>query len=207
MKRIASFLLVLLYVGLASAQVQTLEQIRVKGVTSSNVRVVKRKAPKVENEVFKLKNGYKGFISAGVGPCLSNEAFNGVFNISTSHGYQFNPNLYIGLGLNNYGKIFKDFGKNTNAFFNARLSTSTRTSFFGDVKIGTRIFDGNTPYFSIGMGPRFVISERSGFMFSLSYSMIRVRDKDINHAIIKDGILKYKTLTNNHVMLNFGFDF
>lgn len=44
------------------------------------------------------KRGYRAFILGGLGPCCG-EYGSGKMELSTTHGYQFNPHLFIGGGI------------------------------------------------------------------------------------------------------------
>ncbi len=76
-------------------------------ITSRNITFQKKERPKRE---FELKRGYRGFIEAGVSynVCSFDEDNTGVgFDITTTHGYQFNKHLFLGVGTGVLGENHK----------------------------------------------------------------------------------------------------
>ena len=76
-------------------------------ITSRNITFQKKERPKRE---FGLKRGYRGFVEAGVSynVCSFDEDNTGVgFDITTTHGYQFNKHLFLGVGTGVLGENHK----------------------------------------------------------------------------------------------------
>lgn len=94
--------------------------------------------------------------------------------VSTSHGYQFNPNFYLGAGLtvqrNNY---FNDW------ILPVFLQVRTDQKFgvftpFGDMRIGYSLTDGGGIYFSPMVGYRFNWGRKLGINVGLGLTVKQV---------------------------------
>ena len=86
------------------------------------------------------KRGYRGFVDLGYGVYLDNPDASGIISLFTSHGYQFNPYLFLGAGIgagiqtNPFGDVYIP------VFADARISVPIKkvTPFVG-MKIGHSI--------------------------------------------------------------------
>ena len=121
------------------------------------------------NPARSTTRGYKGFVDIGTGFSVNGEQ-NNIFSFHTSHGYQFNPYLYLGggVGFNFYTypnvtevwlPIFVDFRVN---FLNKRF-----TPYF-DLKIGTNL----NPSFGVSyiVGKRVALNFGVGYMMTVLYN-------------------------------------
>lgn len=118
------------------------------------------------------KTGYKGFIDLAYTFGTGDYGLDRL-ELSTSHGYQFNPYLYagIGVGLNYY--VTPEL-LSVPIFFNPRLTipTGSLVSPFVDLKIGYTVSsDIKGFYLSPSVGARFSVAENKAINLSLGYSL------------------------------------
>lgn len=123
--------------------------------------------------------GYKGIVElgGGVGVGQYGDEF---ASLSTSHGYQFNPYLFLGLGVGLdyhfdyetvYIPIFID------ARFNFKPIDKKITPYVG-MKVGYAFVDDYSAYLSPHIGVKFPISKKLNMSVSAVYSMQRI---DVNY--------------------------
>lgn len=140
-----------------------------------------------------LQKGYRGIVDAGY--CLYTSQMDpSTFEVTTSHGYQFNPYIYLGAGLGfdftgecKYGDISgKPYNKRESKvdiplFFNARANfTNTKFSPFADTRIGAYVNNDGNIYANLALGARYGISDDLGLSFSVGYELRKVTVKQIN---------------------------
>ena len=145
--------------------------------------------------------GYKGFVNLTVGGGLGDYGDNNI-GLSTSHGYQFNPYIYLGAGVGlsyyfdyetTFVPIFLDF--------KANLKEGKITPFAG-VKLGYSMFDGTGFYFNPTVGIKFAKS----FNVSLGYT---VQMTEMYHYGYNGGYSNsyYDNVNIGGLSLSFGFEF
>ncbi len=143
-----------------------------------------------KNFAYFPNRGYKGFIELGFSFGTSTE--NGIYSddgndrleFSTSHGFFFNPYLFLGGGVGfHYYPGYYDDGEYYSydddditleipIFAHIRVHFIDRkVSPFADIKLGYSVYDYTGPYFSPSVGCRFAKGSRSGFWFSLGYTL------------------------------------
>lgn len=114
--------------------------------------------------------GYRGFVDLGytVGTGVYGEDR---IEVSTSHGYQFNPYIYLGLGAG----VHYYFGSE---IFEIPIFAHVRSEFlknsispFVDFKIGYSVFDATGFYMTPSVGCRFAIGEKNGISAGIGYTM------------------------------------
>lgn len=113
--------------------------------------------------------GYRGFFELGTESHHENNLFfnsyKGYLNISTSHGYQFNPHLFIGAGI----AAFNDFAP---VFVQAR--TDWKFGIFtpyADMRAGYSIAEGGGVYICPSIGYRFNWGRKVGINVSLGITL------------------------------------
>ena len=136
------------------------------------------------------RRGYKGFIDLGFSLGINDDDWSyrdDKFEFTTSHGYLFNPHLFVGLGigLNYYVGHYDEnyYPYDDEDRFEVPFFAHIRTHFlnrriapFADAKLGYILTDENGVYFSPSVGCRFARSNRSAFWVSLGFSLIRYDD-------------------------------
>lgn len=144
-----------------------------------------------------LKRGYRGFAdwNGEIGRTTSGSEVFGFTGISTSHGYQFNPNLFVGGGLWVQGCTFAvDKPGLGMVWFVLPVFLQTRADFtldkypvFVDLRLGGNPLFGFNPgdgdamdrvFFAPSVGVRKAISDRVSWNLGVGVSV---------HAFIGDG--------------------
>ncbi len=117
-----------------------------------------------------MKKGYKGFADMAFGAGLG-EFGDNVFSISTTHGYQFNPYVFIGAGValnayldyeTIYMPIYADARFN---FINKRISP------FVSTKLGYSVADGTGLCHATDFGASFLFKKKFGLNVSMGYAI------------------------------------
>ncbi|MBQ8501979.1 MAG: hypothetical protein IJ494_06760 [Bacteroides sp.] len=120
-----------------------------------------------------VQRGYRGFLDLGYTLGTGDWGEDRI-ELSTSHGYQFNPYFYAGLGVGAHYyfdsevvevPIFADFRAD---FLNNRI-----TPFF-DFKIGYTVYDATGFYMAPSVGCRFATGNSGAVNVSLGYTMQKV---------------------------------
>ena len=120
-----------------------------------------------------LRRGYKGSFDIGYEFTVGN--FDGrLFGVSTSHGFQFNPYIYLGggLALNYYHDDFDEDSYGViPVFINVRTNfTTSRISPYFDFKTGYSINEDGGFYANPSIGVRFGLGRKLGLNLSASYT-------------------------------------
>lgn len=124
-----------------------------------------------------LNTGYKGFVDLGYGIGTGDYGLNDLI-VTTTHGYQIHPSLFIGagLGVNYYHKassvgvpIFADVRGNIGG---------DQWSFFVDAKIGYTVCDAKGFYCFPTVGVRRAITDKLGVNLGLGYQVQCVSGAD-----------------------------
>ena len=175
-----------------------------------------------------IKKGYHGFVDAGYCAYISQIAPSAI-EITTSHGYQFNPYIFLGAGLgfdySNYCEWGDVSGKPYNkreakvdipVFFNAHANfTKTKFSPFIDAKAGAYVNNEGGVYLNGAIGCRYAIRDNMGISLSVGYKMRKVT---VDQLEIKSGN-KYNAYNYSYyysdrpdqpvdgVVIKVGFDF
>lgn len=117
----------------------------------------------------KSLKGYKGFVETGyifdLSDCNANR-----FELSTTHGYQFNNYLFVGggAGINFYTDadlysvpLFASFRAN---FMNKKITP------FADIKSGYTVGDVEGAFVTVGLGVRFALAKKMALNLKLEYA-------------------------------------
>lgn len=140
-----------------------------------------------------LKKGYHGFADAGYCLYLS-QLDPATFEVTTSHGYQFNPYIFLGAGtgFNFTGKakhgnisgnpyLKRDAKVDIPIFFNARANfTQTKFSPFVDARIGSYVNNDGGIYANVAIGGRYAIGDNIGLSLSIGYEVRKVTIQQLN---------------------------
>jgi hypothetical protein len=116
--------------------------------------------------------GYKGFFEAGYTVGLGDYGIDRIAIASTTHGYQINPNIFVGGGIAvNY---FSDSEAwNLPIFGNFRYTfLDNKISPFIDAKVGYAILDVDGFYFNPSVGCRFGLSDTFALTASMGYEVL-----------------------------------
>lgn len=120
-----------------------------------------------------LTAGYRGFVDLGYTVGTGDFGEDRV-EFATSHGYQFNPYLYVGLGAGAHYYFDSEvveipiFAHVRSEFLNNSISP------FLDFKVGYTVYDATGFYMTPTVGCRFAIGNKSGISVGLGYTMQKV---------------------------------
>ena len=116
------------------------------------------------------EKGYKGFVEAGYTFGVGDYG-EGRPTFQTTHGYQFNPYIFAGIGAGfNYFTDSKAIGVPIYADGRVTFIDNKITPFF-DVKVGYSVVDVEGFFFSPSMGCRFGFNNDTALLLSFGYEM------------------------------------
>ncbi len=135
-----------------------------------------------------IETGYRGFVDAGYGISISKVTFtygsysdeadisNQAF-LTTSHGYQLMPYLFVGAGA---GVTYYHEGSTVAfpVFGHIRTDFGSRLGFFAEAKGGYTIKDINGAFIAPTVGIRYGLTDRLGLNFGVGYLAQKMEDID-----------------------------
>ena len=167
----------------------------------------------VFSQDYSVKRGYKGFIDFGYSFNVAMDGFADEISgydsdklfWSTSHGYQFNPYLFVGAGFSFDCYTAKTWV--TVPFFaNIRVTPIIgKLTPFIDAKVG---YNGigymKGVYFAPSIGCRLGLTRKVGLNFGVGYAL----QQNTTNQYQWDPLDKFEDETMNHgISIHFGFDF
>ena len=164
---------------------------------------------KMKSNLFR-EPGYRGVVDIG-GAIGVEDYGDGVFSVSTSHGYQFNPYLFMGAGLG----LDYHFGHGGSAFIPIFIDIrgyflNGRVTPFIGTKVGYSPFDGYGFYFNPSLGVSFAIFGSFGMNVALGYNLQRASILSLNTVYNPyTGYYDYDTATRTlgGVSIKLGLEF
>lgn len=160
--------------------------------TSYNYKKASSKKP--------FNNGYRGMVDVTYGASVGEEG-DDMFSITTSHGYQFNPYLFLGGGMGISSYRYSGFAQvPVFCHFKANFMQK-KVSPYADIKLGYSSGDCQGVYFSPSFGARVSLGRRLGLHAGLSYTL--------QQAEILDSYpyYNYFDITISSLGLKVGFEF
>lgn len=130
---------------------------------------------------YKIKKGYRGFVDFGYTFGLEGEDKyhdpDNRIDFLTSHGYQFNSCLFIGVGAG-YSYWHKSGHSTLPIFLNLRADAPTGSSIspFFDIKFGYSVVDHTGVYGKASIGGRIATRNNHAINFSAGYLYFRNLD-------------------------------
>lgn len=135
-----------------------------------------------------IEKGYHGFADVGYSCYCTSYLDATIIDLTTSHGYQFSPYLFLGAGVGfdytgdvKYGDISghpylkRDATVDVPIFFNGRLNfTKTKIVPFLDLKAGTYINNEGGVYLNAMVGCRYSLSNNRGISLSLGFKTRKI---------------------------------
>lgn len=125
-----------------------------------------------------LRKGYRGFVDANVDLSFNQSVYGETtivyYGVSTSHGYQFNPHLFVGAGLmlERHHPVSHNFGCEFPIFAHARTDWQIgRFPLYGDIRIGGVILGYDRLYISPTVGYRLNLGGRSNLNFGIGLNL------------------------------------
>lgn len=168
------------------------------------------------------KNSYRGFVDAGYSAGIGDYKL-GRFEINTSHGYQFNPYFFLGVGMGfhfmsayetNGMEIVLDKRDNkvdVPIFANVRCNFSKkRISPFVDLKSGAFVTNGGGLYVNASVGCRISLNKKQALSFAVGYASEKLEfetfDSFIDHTSL-DYTRSATKCTTESISIKLGFEF
>lgn len=131
----------------------------------------------VEEKAYRSR-GYQGYVDIGCSVGLVNWSGCNAFSLSTSHGYQFNPYLFIGAGIGiDYYRELETTMLPIFADLKVNFIKNDITPFFR-ARLGYSLIDGTGVYFNPTIGVDISPDKDWGFLISLGYNMQYARFYD-----------------------------
>ncbi len=163
-------------------------------------------------EAREPQQGYRGFFDFDFHYFSQKTPWNAnsdylYLSLSTSHGYQFNPHLYIGAGLTFAGDNMLPL------YLNARTDWKFgKFTPFGDIKLGYNFTDGGGIFFSPSVGYRFNWGRKVGINLGVGLTV-----KGYNATILEvnttpDGYVGFEEIgtkrkNRSYLTVRIGLDF
>lgn len=165
-----------------------------------------QKTREYDGRTKKTLKGYKGFFETGYIFDVNDDNAN-KFEVSTSHGYQFNNYLFVGggIGLNYYTDMEK---YSVPVFANLKANfINKKVTPFADVKAGFSVGGVGGFYTSIGLGIRFALKNKTALNVKLEYNYqgYYYDDESDNDHFFNWDFLEHTDL--NGIGLKIGFEF
>lgn len=167
-------------------------------------------------------NCYRGFVDAGYTIGVGDYDF-GRFEISTSHGYQFNPYVFLGVGAaihfmpeyNTKGMDIaldsRDSKTDIPVFANAKFNFSkAKVAPFIDGKVGYYVTNNGGLYYNVSAGCRIAINNKQAVNVSVGYSSEELEFESFKTFVSSknlDYIRSPRKLTTEGVSIKLGFEF
>lgn len=129
-----------------------------------------------------IEKGYKGMFDIGYGLGVGDLEGTNRVGFATTHGYQFNPYVFtgVGLGLNYYHEVESI---NIPIFANVRATMPIKSiAPFFDFRIGYSAGDVSGLYLSPSVGIRAAIGNKAGLTFSLGYEVQKCETYNIGYS-------------------------
>lgn len=165
------------------------------------------KAPRCPYNADYTSRGYRGFVELGYAFGVGDTNNNDRLEMTTTHGFQFNPYLFVGggVGLHYYTDadevLMPLFGE-----FRANLTDGSITPYVG-VKLGYSALLSDNDYatgglfFSPSIGVRFLVGNSKFVNIALGYSLQQIDIDFYDHYYYEE------TFTMNAINLKIGFEF
>ena len=157
------------------------------------------------------EKGYKGFVEAGYTFGVGDYG-EGRPTFQTTHGYQFNPYIFAGIGAGfNYFTDSKAIGVPIYADGRLTFINNYITPFL-DVKIGYSVVDVEGFFLSPSLGCRFGVGNDTALLLSFGYEM-QIAEFQVREHLYRNGyweVLSSSYLINKNcggLTLKIGFEF
>lgn len=169
-----------------------------------------------------VKNCYRGFVDLGYAIGTGDYDF-GRFEVNTSHGYQINPYVFIGVGVGlhfassyetpdmNIALDTRDSKVDIPVFANAHFNIlKKKVTPFIDIKGGTYVNNGGGLYVSASVGCRIAINKKQGINIGVGYATEKLEFETFEHFTGKYS-LDYTRRPNKYdtevITMRVGFEF
>lgn len=139
------------------------------------LKITKDYPTSLDNKLSGRSKGYRGFVDLGFTPGVGDLATNRL-EFSTSHGYQFNPYFYLGLGAGLHYYYEGGDAFVIPVFVNPRVNfIDGNITPFVDLKLGYSFVDAEGFYFNPNIGVSFKVQEKNAINVSIGYTMQKAK--------------------------------
>jgi hypothetical protein len=194
MKRLFVLFAVLAFTACTVALAQETDETVIELANGSILKTGNNRAiSKAQSNSYDAIIGYRGFVDLGyIIDLRTYDGYNG-FDITTSHGYQFNPYIFLGGGLgmqlykvssnNKYLATIPAFVDFRTNFIKLHKYSSNRIIPFAGLKIGytTGVFEGETgtlgSYIVPSLGVKAMLTSSVALNLSIGYTLQLVVDE------------------------------
>lgn len=168
------------------------------------------------------RNCYRGYVDAGYSIGTGDYDF-GRFEVNTSHGYQFNPYLFLGAGTGlHFMSSYKTKGMDIpldirDSKVDIPIFADVRCNFmkkkvtpFVDLKGGTYVTNGGGLYVNASVGCRFSINEKQAINLSVGYATEKLEFETFAHFVSHTSMsyTRKKNLNETEaITMKVGFEF
>lgn len=162
-------------------------------------------------EAVAQERGYRGAVEIGPTMLVSGmeeKAFGAT--VYTSHGYQFCPEFFVGVGVGAFGFLNNEAGGvggigGVPLYLNLQsYLTRKDVAPYVDLKVGYALFDYDGLYLSPTVGVQLLRNERAALRIGLSYSRVGILDSYINEHGSRSTDRWYLQWLGLHLGLTFG---
>lgn len=162
-------------------------------------------------EAVAQERGYHGTVEIGPTMLVSGmeeTAFGAT--VYTSHGYQFCPEFFVGVGVGAFGFLNNEAGGvggigGVPLYLNLQsYLTRKDVAPYVDLKVGYALFDYDGLYLSPTVGVQLLRNERAALRIGLNYSHVGIRDSYINEQGSRSTDRWYLHWLGLHLGLTFG---
>ena len=163
---------------------------------------IRRGSSSFSGNNYKIMSKYRGFIDFGY--TIGTGTFKvGRIELTTSHGYQFNPMFFVGIGAGvSYWFDSETVAIPIFANFRVDIPTGAIVNPYFDVKFGFSPYDIQGIYGNFSLGCRIATSMSNAFNISVGYQLQRGK--------VEDEYARYylgNNISANGIALKLGFEF
>lgn len=173
------------------------------------LKITKDYPTSLDNKLSGRSKGYRGFVDLGFTPGVGDLATNRL-EFSTSHGYQFNPYVYLGIGAGLHYYYEGGDAFVIPIFVNPRVNfLDTNITPFIDLKLGYSVVDAEGFYFNPNIGVSFKTQERKTINVSIGYTMQKVKYNSYYDYSYYGGYSYYSSgsVDVNGISIKVGYEF
>ncbi len=128
-----------------------------------------------QNRTPMVSKGYKGMVETGMTFYEGHSEFS-TFDISTTHGFQINPHIFVGAGVGYSGDEEGDYHMlPLYAAFRGNIPVNHKFFPFAGARLGYSLDGWEGLYFNPNVGCTYMFNRRLGIDLSLGYTLQQVR--------------------------------
>ena len=159
-------------------------------------------------DAYRMKH-YKGFLDVGLSGLFIDGSNQATISLQTSHGYQFNPYVFLGAGIGLGVNCGSDIETTTVVpiFAQTRFNfNADRISPYLDIKGGYNVGDSDGGVFSPTIGVSMPVSRNCAIDFGLSY-ILNTHKYEYGYSSYYGYYYDTERICSHSIALGFGFEF